>query len=154
MSTKLIAQTVRGPKFAVVDDDGWAGEPFTWSLGDGGRRYGLAAVNEAAAELGNYIDAWGDIEWRRLREEKGTEAWSFFAPLGLDVDASQAPDPAPEEFAECCEVLAAAMGLLSLTADGQQLWAVISSGGNDDEEEAEDVDEVEDAEEAYEDEDA
>lgn len=154
MATKLIAQTTRGPKFIVVDDDGWSIEPFTWSLGDEGRRYGLAAVNEAAVTLADYIDTWGDIEWRRLREEKGSEAWGLFAPLGLDVDASQAPDPAPAGFAECCEVLAATMGLMSLTADGQQLWAITSGGVDDDESDAEDIDEAEGDEEAFFDEDA
>ncbi len=153
MSTKLIAQTVRGPKFAVVDDDGWAVEPFTWSLSDGSRRYGLAAVNEALAGLDEYLDEWGEIMWDRLVETKGTDAWKLFAPLGLDVDASQAPDPAPAGFAGCCDVLAATMGLMSLTADGQQLWAVTSDGEDDDESEAEDVEEAEDDEESYEDED-
>lgn len=154
MGTKLIAQTARGPKFAVVDDDGWAVEPFTWSLSDGSRRYGLAAVNEAAVTLADYIDAWGEIEWGRLREEKGSEAWGLFAPLGLDVDAAQAPDPAPAGFAECCEVLAATMGLLSITADGQQLWAVTSTDEDVAEDEAEDVGEDESDEEAFFDEDA
>lgn len=154
MSTKLIAQTARGPKFTVVEDCGWAVEPFTWSLGDGSRRYGLAAVNEAAASLGDYIDEWGEIMWDRLVETKGSDAWNLFAPLGLDVDAAQTPDPAPAGFAECCDVLAAAMGLLSITADGQQLWAVTNGGGNDEESDIEDVEEAESDEEAYEDGDA
>lgn len=149
MGTKLIAQTARGPKFAVVDDDGWAVEPFTWSLSDGSRRYGLAAINEALAGLDEYLDEWGEIMWDRLVETKGADAWKLFAPLGLDVDASQAPDPAPAGFADCCEVLAAAMGLLSLTADGQQLWAVTNGGGNDDEGNVEDVSEAEGDEEAF-----
>lgn len=154
MSTKLIAQIVRGPKFAIVEDDGWAVEPFTWSLGDGSRRYGLAAVNEAAASLDGYIDEWGEVEWDRLYEEKGNEAWNLFQPLGLDVDAVRAPDPAPAGFADCCEVLAATIGLLSITADGQQLWVVTSADDDIDEDEAEDVDEAEDDEEAFFDEDA
>lgn len=154
MSTKLIAQIVRGPKFAIVEDDGWAVEPFTWSLGDGSRRYGLAAVNEAAASLDGYIDEWGEVEWDRLHEEKGHEAWNLFQPLGLDVDAVRAPDPAPAGFAECCEVLAATIGLLSITADGQQLWAITNADDDIDEDEAEDVDEAEDDEEAFFDEDA
>ena len=154
MGTKLIAQTARGPRFVVVDDDGWAIEAFTWALGDGGRRYGLAVVNEAADDLVDYIDTWGEIEWGRLLEEKGAAAWRLFAPLGLDVDAAQAPDPTPAGFAECCEVLAAAMGLLSITADGQQLWAI--TGADDDiaNDETEDVGEDESDEEAYIDEDA
>lgn len=154
MATKLIAQTARGPKFTVVEDCGWAIEPFTWSLGDGSRRYGLAAVNEAAASLGDYIDEWGEIMWDRLVETKGSDAWNLFAPLGLDVDAAQTPDPAPADFAGCCEVLAAAMGLMSLTADGQQLWAITEAGEDVDEDEAEDLDEAEGNEEAYIDEDA
>lgn len=154
MSTKLIAQIVRGPRFAIMEDDGWAIEPFTWSLGDGSRRYGLAAVNETAASLDGYIDEWGEVEWDRLHEEKGREAWNLFQPLGLDVDAVRVPDPAPAGFAECCEVLAATMGLLSITADGQQLWAVTMGDGDDDESDAEDVDEAEDDEEAFFDEDA
>ena len=154
MSTKLIAQTVRGPKFTVVDDDGWGIEPFTWSLGDGGRRYGLAAVNEAAPGLAEYVDGWGDVMWGRLVDEKGSEAWSFFAPLGLDVEAERAPDPAPEGFADCCDILAATMGLLSLTADGQQLWAITTGDDDIDENEAEDVEEAESDEEAFFDEDA
>ncbi len=154
MGTKLIAQTARGPMFIVVEDDGWAIEPFTWSLGDGSRRYGLAAVNEAAASLVGYIDDWGEVEWSRLHEEKGIEAWNLFQPLGLDIEAALAPDPVPSNFADCCEVLAAAMGLLSITADGQQLWAVTNGGGNDDESEVEDVGEAESDEEAYIDEDA
>ena len=154
MSTKLIAQIVRGPKFAIMEDDGWAVEPFTWSLGDGSRRYGLAAVNEAAASLDCYIDEWGEVEWDRLHEEKGREAWNLFQPLGLDVDAVRVPDPAPAGFAECCEVLAATMGLLSLTADGQQLWSIAEADENVDESDAEDVGEAESDEEVYEDEDA
>lgn len=154
MSTKLIAQTVRGPKFIVIEDDGWAIEPFTWSLDDGGFRYGLAAVNELATTIDDYMDEWGVMSLGRLRAEKGAEAWRYFSPLGLDIDAAQAPDPAPAGFADCCEVLAAAMGLLSLTADGQQLWAVTNGGGNDDESDIEDVDEAEGDEEALFDEDA
>lgn len=154
MGTKLIAQTARGPKFIVVDDDGWAVEPFTWMNGVGSRRYGLAAVNEAAASLDGYIDEWGEVEWGRLHEEKGNEAWTLFQPLGLDVDAVRAPDPAPAGFADCCEILAATMGLMSITADGQQLWAVTNGGGNDDESDIDDVDEAEVDEEVYEDEDA
>lgn len=154
MSIKLIAQIVRGPKFAIMEDDGWAVEPFTWSLGDGSRRYGLAAVNEAAASLDDYIDEWGEVEWDRLHEEKGREAWNLFQPLGLDVDAVRAPDPAPAGFAECCEVLAATMGLLSITADGQQLWAVTCTDEDVAEDEAEDVGEDESDEEAFFDEDA
>lgn len=153
MGTKLIAQTARGPKFAVVDDDGWAVEPFTWSLSDGSRRYGLAAVNEALAGLDEYLDEWGEIMWGRLVETKGADAWKLFAPLGLDVDASQAPDPAPAGFAGCCDVLAATMGLLSITADGQQLWAVTGTDEDVADDEAEDVEEAEDDEESYEDED-
>lgn len=153
MATKLIAQTARGPKFVVVEDNGWAIEPFTWTLGDGPRRYGLAAINEAA-DLTDYVYGWGDVMWGGLIDDKGAEAWNLFAPLDLDVDAALAPDPAPAGFAECCEVLAATMGLLSITADGQQLWAVTNGGGNDDEEEAEDLDEAEGDEEAYIDEDA
>ena len=154
MSTKLIAQTARGPKFVVIEDDGWAIEPFIWTNGDGSRRYGLAAISEASPVLVDYVDDWGEVEWGRLRDEKGAEAWRFFMPLGLDIDATQVPDPAPAAFAECCDVLAAAMGLLSITADGQQLWAITSGGGNDDESEAEDVDEAESDEEAFFDEDA
>ena len=154
MSTKLIAQTARGPKFAVVDDDGLAVEPFTWSLGDGSRRYGLAAVNEALAGLDEYLDEWGEIMWDRLVETKGADAWNLFAPLGLDVDAAQAPDPTPSDFAGCCEVLAAAMGLMSITADGQQLWAVTNGGEDLDESNVEDVGEDESDEEAFFDEDA
>lgn len=154
MGTKLIAQTARGPKFIVVEDDGWALEPFTWTRSDGSRRYGLAAVNEAAASLDGYIDEWGEVEWGRLREEKGTEAWNLFAPLGLDVDATRAPDPAPAGFADCCEVLAAAMGLLGITADGQQLWAITGADDDIDESDVEDVEEAESEEEAYFDEDA
>lgn len=154
MSTKLIAQTVRGPKFIVTDDDGWAIEPFTWSLDDGACRYGLAAVNELATTIDDYMDEWGVLSLGRLRTEKGSEAWGLFMPLGLDIDAAQAPDPAPAGFAECCDVLATAMGLISLTADGQQLWAVTNGGGNDDESDIEDVDEAEGDEEAYADEDA
>lgn len=151
--TKIIAQTVRGPKFITIPGDGWAVEPFTWTNGDGSRRYGLAAVNEAAVSLGGYIDDWGEVEWGRLHEEKGIEAWKLFQPLGLDVDAVRAPDPAPAGFADCCEVLAATMGLLSLTADGQQLWAVTSADDDIADDEAEDVEEAEDDEESYEDED-
>lgn len=154
MSTKLITQTVRGPKFVVMEDDGWAIEPFTWTRGDGSRRYGLAAVNEAAVTLADYIDEWGDVEWSRLRDEKGTEAWGFFMPLGLDIDVAQAPDPAPAGFAECCDVLAAAMGLLSITADGQQLWAITGADDDIDESDVEDVEEAESDEEAFFDEDA
>ena len=154
MTTKLIAQTARGPKFVIVGDDGWAVEPFTWTISDGSRRYGLAAVNEAVPGLEEYVDGWGDISWGRLVDEKGNAAWNFFSPLGLDIDAARAPDPTPASFAECCEVLAAAMGLMSLTADGQQLWAITSADENDAEEEAEDFDEAEGDEEAYEDEDA
>lgn len=152
MSTKLIAQTARGPKFAIMEDNGWALEPFTW-LSDGSCRYGLAAVNETAAALVDYVDEWGYVEWGRLREQKGAEAWGFFMPLGLDIDVAQAPDPAPAGFAECCDVLAATMGLISLTADGQQLWAVTSSKDDLDESNAEDVGEDESDEESYEDED-
>lgn len=153
MSTKLIAQTVRGPKFIVTDDDGWAIEPFTWSLDDGACRYGLAAVNELATTIDDYMDEWGVLSLGRLRTEKGSEAWGLFMPLGLDIDAAQAPDPAPAGFAECCDVLAAAMGLISLTADGQQLWAI--TGADDDiaDDEAENVEEAEDDEEFYENED-
>lgn len=150
MSTKLIAQTARGPKFTVIEDDGWAIEPYTWSLGDGSCRYGLAAVNETAAALVDYVDEWGEVAWGRLREQKGSEAWNLFQPLGLDVAAERAPDPAPAGFAECCEVLAATMGLLSITADGQQLWAITSADDDIDEDEAEDVEEAEDDEESYE----
>ena len=89
-----------------------------------------------------------------LYEEKGREAWNFFAPLGLDIEASLAPDPAPSNFVDCCEVLAGAMGLMSITADGQQLWAITSTDDDIADDEAEDVDEVEDDEEFYEDEDA
>lgn len=153
MGTKLIAQTARGPKFIVVDDDGWAVEPFTWSLDDGGFRYGLAAVNELATTIDDYMDEWGVLSLGRLRAEKGAEAWRFFMPLGLDVDAGQAPDPAPAGFAGCCEVLAAAMGLMSITADGQQLWAVTNGGEDLDESNVEDVGEDESDEESYEDED-
>lgn len=153
MSTKLIAQIVRGAKFAIMEDDGWSIEPFTWSLGDGSRRYGLAAVNEAAASLDGYIDEWGEVEWDRLHEEKGREAWNLFQPLGLDVDAVRAPDPAPAGFAECCEVLAATIGLLSITADGQQLWAITNADDDIADDETEDVGEDESDEEAYEDED-
>lgn len=154
MSTKLIAQTARGPKFIVVEDDGWSVEPFTWTRGSGSRRYGLAAVNEAAASLDGYIDEWGEVEWGRLHEEKGNEAWNLFQPLGLDVDAVRAPDPAPAGFADCCDVLAAAMGLLSITADGQQLWAITNADDDIADDETEDVGEDEDDEESYEDEDA
>lgn len=154
MSTKLIAQTVSGPQFATVGDDGWAVRPFMWTDAADSRRYGLAGVNEFAPAFKGYVDEWGEVAWGRLYEEKGREAWNFFAPLGLDVDAVRAPDPAPAGFAECCEVLAATMGLLSITADGQQLWAVTSDGGNDEESEVEDVDEAESDEKAYEDEDA
>lgn len=153
MGTKLIAQTARGPKFTIVGDDGWAVEPFTWTISDGSRRYGLAAVNETMPGLAEYVDGWGDVMWGRLVDEKGTEAWNFFAPLGLDVEASQAPDPAPEGFADCCDILAATMGLLCITADGQQLWAITSADDDIDEDEAEDVEEAEDDEESYEDED-
>jgi len=153
MGTKLIAQTTRGPKFIVVDDDGWAIEPFTWSLDDGVCRYGLAAVNELATTIEDYMDEWGVLLLGRLRTEKGSEAWGLFMPLGLDVEASQVPDPAPAGFAECCDVLAATMGLLSLTADGQQLWAITSTDDDIDENEAEDVEEAEDDEEAFFDED-
>lgn len=153
MSTKLIAQTVRGPKFIVTGDNGWAIEPFTWSLDDGGFRYGLAAVNELATTIDDYMDEWGVLSLGRLRAEKGAEAWGLFMPLGLDIDTARAPDPTPASFAECCEVLAATMGLLSITADGQQLWAI--TGADDDiaDDEAEDVEEAEDDEESYEDED-
>lgn len=154
MATKLIAQTSRGPKFIVIEDDGWAIEPFTWSLDDGGFRYGLAAVNELATTIDDYMDEWGVLSLGRLRAEKGAEAWRYFSPLGLDIDAARAPDPAPASFAECCEVLAAAMGLMSITADGQQLWAITSTDDDIDEDEAEDVDEAEDDEEAFFDEDA
>lgn len=154
MSTKLIAQTVRGPKFIVTDDDGWAIEPFTWSLDDGGFRYGLAAVNELATTIDDYMDEWGVLSLGRLRTEKGSEAWGLFMPLGLDVDAAQAPDPTPSDFAGCCEVLAAAMGLMSITADGQQLWAVTGGGEDLDESNVEDVGEDESDEEAFFDEDA
>lgn len=154
MGTKLIAQTARGPKFIVVDDDGWAIEPFTWSLDDGACRYGLAAVNELATTIEDYMDEWGVLSLGRLRTEKGAGAWGLFMPLGLDVDTAQAPDPAPAGFAECCEVLAATMGLMSLTADGQQLWAVTSDGEDDDESGIEDVEEAESDEEVYEDDDA
>lgn len=153
MGTKLIAQTVRGPKFTVVDDDGWAIEPFTWSLDDGACRYGLAAVNELATTIDDYMDEWGVLSLGRLRTEKGSEAWGLFMPLGLDVDAAQAPDPTPSDFAGCCEVLAAAMGLMSITADGQQLWAVTNGGEDLDESNVEDVGEDESDEESYEDED-
>ena len=151
MGTKLIAQTARGPKFTIVEDDGWSIEPFTW-LSANGRRYGLAAVNEAA-DLGEYVDDWGEVAWGRLYEEKGREAWNFFAPLGLDIEAALAPDPAPSNFADCCEVLAAAMGLISLTADGQQLWTITSADADIDESGTEDLDESEADEEVYEDED-
>lgn len=153
MSTKLITQTVRGPKFAIMEDDGWALEPFTW-LSDGNCRYGLAAVNETTAALVDYVDEWGYVDWGRLREQKGAEAWRFFMPLGLDIDVAQAPDPVPAGFAECCEVLAATMGLLSITADGQQLWTVTYTDEDVAEDEAEDVEEAEDDEEAFFDEDA
>lgn len=153
MSTKLIAQTVRGPKFTIVEDEGWAIEPFTWSLGDGSRRYGLAAVNEVAASLSDYIDEWGDVEWGRLREQKGSEAWNLFQPIGLDVEAERVPDPAPAGFSDCCDILAVTMGLLSLTAEGQQLWAITSADDDIADDEAEDVEEAEDDEESYEDED-
>lgn len=74
-------------------------------------------------------------------------------PLGLDIDATQVPDPAPAAFAECCDVLAATMGLISLTADGQQLWAVTMGDDDIDKSEVEDVGEAESDEESYEDED-
>lgn len=154
MGAKLIAQTVRGPKFVIVEDDGWAIEPFIWTNGDGSRRYGLAAISEASPVLVDYIDDWGEVEWGRLRDEKGAEAWRFFMPLGLDIDATQAPDPAPAGFAECCDVLATAMGLLSITADGQQLWAITSADDDIDKSEVEDVGEAESDEEAFFDEDA
>lgn len=154
MSTKLIAQTIGGPQFATVGDDGWAVRPFTWTDTAGSRRYGLAGVNEFAPSFQGYVDDWGDVAWGRLYEEKGTEAWNLFAPLGLDVDAALAPDPAPAGFAECCEILAATIGLLSITADGQQLWAVTSGGEDLDESNVEDVGEDESDEEFYEDEDA
>lgn len=154
MSTKLIAQTIGGPQFATVGDDGWAVRPFTWADAAGSRRYGLAGINEFAPAFKDYVDAWGEVAWGRLYEEKGAEAWNFFAPLGLDVEAAQAPDPAPVGFAECCEILAATMGLLSITADGQQLWAITSTDDDIDENEAEDVEEAEDDEEAFFDEDA
>lgn len=153
MSTKLIAQTVRGPKFIVTDDDGWAIEPFTWSLDDGACRYGLAAVNELATTIEDYMDEWGVLSLGRLRTEKGAEAWGLFMPLGLDVDAVQAPDPAPAGFADCCDVLATTMGLMSITADGQQLWAITSADDDIDESDIEDLDEAEADEEVYEDED-
>lgn len=154
MSTKLIAQTVSGPQFATVGDDGWTVRPFMWTDAADSRRYGLAGVNEFAPAFKGYIDEWGEVAWGRLYEEKGREAWNFFAPLGLDIEASLAPDPAPSNFVDCCEVLAGAMGLMSITADGQQLWAITSTDDDIADDEAEDVDEVEDDEEFYEDEDA
>lgn len=154
MSTKLIAQTISGPQFSTVGDDGWAVRPFTWTDAAGSRRYGLAGVNEASSVIDGYIDELGDVAWGLLYEERKEKAWNYFIPMGLDVDAGQAPDPAPAGFAECCEVLAATMGLLSLTADGQQLWAVTSADDGDDESGTEDVDEAESEEEAYIDEDA
>ena len=104
--------------------------------------------------IDGYIDELGDVTWGLLYEERKEKAWDYFIPMGLDVEAAQAPDPAPVGFADCCEVLAAAMGLLSITADGQQLWAITNGGGNDDESDVEDVDETEVDEEAYIDEDA
>lgn len=154
MSTKLIAQTISGPQFATVGDDGWAVRPFTWTDAAGSRRYGLAGINEFAPAFKGYVDDWGEIAWGRLYEEKGAEAWKFFAPLGLDVEAAQVPDPAPAGFADCCEILAVTLGLISITADGQQLWAITSGGVDVDESDAEDVGEAESDEEAYEDEDA
>ncbi|WP_444328236.1 hypothetical protein [Paratractidigestivibacter sp.] len=136
-TTKLIAQTVRGPKFITIPGDGWAVEPFTWTNGGGSRRYGLAAVNEASSVIDGYIDDLGDVAWGLLYEERKEKAWDYFIPMGLDVDAGQAPDPTPVGFAECCEVLAATMGLLCITADGQQLWAITSA--DDDIDENEDI---------------
>ena len=153
-TTKIIAQTVRGPKFITIPGDGWAIEPFTWMNGGGSRRYGLAAVNETSSVIDGYIDELGDVAWGLLYDDRKDKAWNYFIPMGLDVDAGQAPDPTPAGFADCCEVLAAAMGLLSITADGQQLWAVTMGDGDDDESDAEDLDEIETDEEAYEDEDA
>lgn len=154
MGTKLIAQTISGPQFATVGDDGWAVRPFTWKDTAGSRRYGLAGVNEFAPSFKGYVDDWGEVAWGRLYEEKGREAWNFFAPLGLDIEAALAPDPAPVGFAECCEVLAATMGLMSITADGQQLWTITTAGDDIDESDVEDVGEAESDEEAYVDEDA
>ena len=154
MSTKLIAQTISGPQFAAVGDDGWAVRPFMWVDAAGSRRYGLAGVNEFAPAFKGYVNAWGEVAWGRLYEEKGVKAWNFFAPLGLDIEAAQAPYPAPSNFADCCEVLAAAMGLLSITADGQQLWATTSTDEDVDEDETEDLGEAAGDEEAYIDEDA
>lgn len=104
--------------------------------------------------IDGYIDELGDVTWGLLYEERKEKAWDYFIPMGLDVEAAQAPDPAPVGFADCCEVLAAAMGLLSITADGQQLWAITSADDDIDEDEAKDVDEAEDDEEAFFDEDA
>lgn len=114
----------------------------------------MAAISETSPVLVDYVDDWGEVEWGRLRDEKGAEAWRFFMPIGLDIDAAQVPDPVPAAFAECCDVLAATMGLLSLTADGQQLWAITMGDENDAESDIEDVEEAESDEEAYEDEDA
>ena len=100
--------------------------------------------------IDGYIDDLGDVAWGLLYDERKEKAWDYFIPIGLDVKASQAPDPAPADFADCCDVLAAAMGLLSLTADGQQLWAITTGDDDIDENEAEDVEEAEDDEESYE----
>lgn len=104
--------------------------------------------------IDGYIDELGDVAWGLLYEERKEKAWDYFIPMGLDVNAGQAPDPAPAGFADCCNILAATMGLISLTADGQQLWAVTSGEEDLDESNAEDVGEDESDEESYEDEDA
>lgn len=103
--------------------------------------------------IDGYIDDLGDVAWGLLYDERKEKAWDYFIPMGLDVDAAQAPDLAPAGFADCCDILAATMGLISLTADGQQLWAVTSSEDDLDESNAEDVGEDESDEESYEDED-
>ena len=104
--------------------------------------------------IDGYIDELGDVAWGLLYDERKEKAWDYFIPMGLDVEAAQAPEPTPAGFADCCDVLAAAMGLLSITADGQQLWAITGADDDDDESDAEDLNEAESDEEAYEDDDA
>lgn len=104
--------------------------------------------------IDGYIDELGDVAWGLLYDERKEKAWDYFIPMGLDVEAAQAPDPMPAGFADCCEVLAATMGLLSITADGQQLWTVTCTDEDVAEDEAEDVGEDESDEEAFFDEDA
>lgn len=104
--------------------------------------------------IDGYIDDLGDVAWGLLYDERKEKAWDYFIPMDLDVDAAQAPDLAPAGFADCCDILAATMGLISLTADGQQLWAVTSGGEDLDESDVEDVEEAESDEEAFFDEDA